>query len=84
MKKLSIAAFLLGVLFASTQPVVAAKMYWNGAVVDTSFVSRANLDGSNVEEVVSCSVAWGVGILVLSLLAATAVFLRARRIRGTC
>ena len=40
-----------------------------GAAVDTSFVTRANLDGSDFEVVVSCSTVCGIGEFAIDTLA---------------
>ena len=42
-----------------------AKMYWKSAVVDTTTIQRADLDGGNVEAILSCSVACGFGPLAI-------------------
>ena len=70
MKKTSLAvAVFLAILGTSAGPLAAAKMYWHGAAVDTSFVTRANLDGSDSEGVVSCSTACGIGEFAIDTLA---------------
>ena len=60
----STAVFLI-VLGAFASPLIAGQMFWRGAAVDTTSIFRADLNGSNVEAVLSCSVACGFGSMAL-------------------
>ena len=65
MKRTLRAAILLPFLaVASASPLLAAKMYWN---VDNTDIDRAELDGSDLENILSCPAACTLGPLAIDI-----------------
>ena len=72
MKRPMCAAVLLPILVvASASPLLAGKMYWN---VDTTDIDRAELDGSVVENILSCPEACTFGSLAIDIVGSKVYF----------
>jgi uncharacterized protein YjbI with pentapeptide repeats len=66
MRHTKLTAVALSIAVATlVSPLLAGKMYWRSAILDTTVIDRADLDGDNFETILSCSVDCGFGSLAL-------------------